>query len=122
LPLILAAVLFLWTPPHFWSLAIAFRDDYAAARVPMLPVVVGDAQAARTVFASTLALVAVSLLPLFFGLGWIYAAGAGCGGAIFIAKARQLARRPDRRSAMACFHASLLQLTLLLLAAGLDAR
>ncbi|MGE5468332.1 MAG: heme o synthase [Ignavibacteria bacterium] len=122
LPLLLAGVLFLWTPPHFWSLAIAFRDDYAAARVPMLPVVVGDERAARVIFASTLLLVAVSLLPLFFGLGWIYAAGALGGGSTFSAKAWRLAQQPDRRAAMVCFHASLLQLTLLLLAAGIDAR
>jgi protoheme IX farnesyltransferase len=75
-PLALALVLFLWTPPHFWSLAIAFRDDYAAAGVPMLPVVVGDQRAANTIFASTLALVAASLLPLAFGLGAIYFVGA----------------------------------------------
>lgn len=122
LPLILAAVLFLWTPPHFWSLAIAFRDDYAAARVPMLPVVVGDAQAAKTIFGCTVLLVAVSLLPLGFGLGAIYGAGALAGGALFIAKAGRLAQAPSRRTAMESFHASLLQLTLLLLVAGLDAR
>lgn len=122
LPLILAVVLFLWTPPHFWSLAIAFRDDYAAARVPMLPVVVGDAQAARIVFASALTLVAVSLLPLLFGFGWIYGIGAVTGGAFFLAKAWRLMRRPGRHRAMESFHASLLQLTLLLLAAGIDAR
>ncbi|MDD5249145.1 MAG: heme o synthase [Rhodocyclaceae bacterium] len=121
-PLLLAGVLFLWTPPHFWSLAIAFRDDYEAARVPMLPVVVGDARAAKTIFACTLLLVGASLLPVFFGLGAIYAVGAASGGALFIAKAWRLARRPDRRTAMASFHASLLQLTLLLLAAGIDAR
>ena len=62
LPL-LALVLFLWTPPHFWSLAIANRDDYAAAGVPMLPVVVGTERAAWAVFWSTVALVAASLLP-----------------------------------------------------------
>jgi protoheme IX farnesyltransferase len=122
LPLLLAAVLFLWTPPHFWSLAIAFHEDYAAARVPMLPVVVGDAAAARTIFICTLALAAVSLLPLWFGLGAIYATGAIAGSALFIVKARRLARAPERRNAMACFHASLLQLTLLLLVAGLDSR
>jgi protoheme IX farnesyltransferase len=73
-PLALAFVLFLWTPPHFWSLAIAYRDDYAAAGVPMLPVVVGDQRAAQVIFASTLALVAASFIPLFFGLGAIYLA------------------------------------------------
>jgi heme o synthase len=61
LPLLLALVLFLWTPPHFWSLAIANRADYETAGVPMLPVVVGTERAAWIVFASTVALVAASL-------------------------------------------------------------
>lgn len=121
-PLSLAFILFLWTPPHFWSLAIAFRDDYAAAGVPMLPVVVGDQRAAKTIFASTLALVAASMLPLFFGLGSIYFAGAAIGGFHFIRKAWHLAKNTNRQTAMACFHASLAQLTLVLTAAIIDAR
>jgi heme o synthase len=117
---ILAAVLFLWTPPHFWSLAIANRDDYAAAGVPMLPVVVGVPRAARIVCWSTLALVAVSLLPIGFGAGWVYATGAILGGAYFLLHAWRLAIGPTRARAMAAFFASLLQLTLLLGAAALD--
>ncbi len=120
-PLLLALVLFLWTPPHFWSLAIANSSDYATAGVPMLPVVVGNARAAQIVFASTLALVGVSLLPVFFGAGLIYFAGALAGGAYFIRKAWQLARAPSRKTAMSSFHASLAQLSLLLLAAITDA-
>jgi protoheme IX farnesyltransferase len=120
-PLLLALVLFLWTPPHFWSLAIANSSDYATAGVPMLPVVVGNARAAQIVFASTVALVGVSLLPVFFGAGPIYLAGALAGGAHFIRKARQLARTPGRKTAMSSFHASLAQLSLLLLAAMVDA-
>ncbi len=119
-PLALAFVLFLWTPPHFWSLAIAFRDDYAATGVPMLPVVVGDKRAAQVIFASTLALVAASMLPLFFGLGAIYFAGAAAGGLLFIQKSWLLARDANRKTAMACFHSSLVQLTLVLLAAIID--
>ena len=119
-PLALALVLFLWTPPHFWSLAIAFRDDYTAAGVPMLPVVVGDQRAANTILFSTLALVAASLLPLAFGLGAIYFAGAASGGFLFIQKAWRLTREPNRKSAMVCFHASLMQLTLVLLGAIVD--
>ncbi|OHC67861.1 MAG: protoheme IX farnesyltransferase [Rhodocyclales bacterium GWA2_65_20] len=121
-PLALAFVLFLWTPPHFWSLAVAFRDDYQAAGVPMLPVVVGDARAAKTIFASTLMLVAASFLPAYYGLGNVYAAGAALGGSYFILKAWQLSQNPTRQTAMACFHASLFQLTLLLIAAIIDAR
>jgi len=121
-PMILALVLFLWTPPHFWSLAIAYREDYAAAGIPMLPVVVGDKRAAKTIFVSTLALVAASLLPLAFGLGAIYFAGAATGGFLFIQKAWRLVQNTNRATAMSCFHASLAQLTLVLTAAIIDAR
>lgn len=120
LPLLLALVLFLWTPPHFWSLAIANRGDYAAAGVPMLPVVVGTGRAARIVFASTAALVAASLLPLAFGAGPIYALGAIGGGFHFLRKSWLLAKRPDRASAMGSFFASLVQLSALLIAATAD--
>ena len=120
LPLLLAAVLFLWTPPHFWSLAIANHADYAAAGIPMLPVVVGPARAARTVYFSTLALVAVSILPVFFGAGRFYLVGALVGGLYFAHKARALARSPSRKTAMNSFFASLLQLGLLLAAATVD--
>ena len=120
-PLLLALVLFLWTPPHFWSLAIANSADYAAAGVPMLPVVVGNARAAQIVFASSVVLVAVSLLPVLFGAGPIYFAGALAGGAHFVRKARELARAPSRKTAMSSFHASLAQLSLLLVAAMADA-
>jgi len=120
-PLLLALVLFLWTPPHFWSLAIANQDDYAAAGIPMLPVVVGADRAAWVVFFSALALVVVSLLPAFFGSGTIYLAGAGVGGAYFLLKAWQLARAPSRKKAMDSFFASLAQLSLLLVAAMVDA-
>lgn len=120
-PLLLALVLFLWTPPHFWSLAIANSADYAAAGVPMLPVVVGNVRAAQIVFGSSVVLVAVSLLPVLFGAGPIYFAGALAGGAHFVRKARELARAPSRKTAMSSFHASLAQLSLLLVAAMADA-
>lgn len=121
IPMLLALVLFLWTPPHFWSLAIANKADYAAAGVPMLPVVVGDERAAKAVYVSTLALVGASLLPAFFGVGPIYLIGAIGGGGYFIYKAWQLAKEPSRKTAMGSFFASLLQLSLLLAAAMVDA-
>ncbi len=120
LPLLLALVLFLWTPPHFWSLAIANHADYAAAGVPMLPVVVGTPRAARIVFASTVALVAASLLPGLFGAGPVYMVGALAGGGYFLHKAYALARAPSRKTALGSFFASLLQLSLLLGAASID--
>jgi len=120
LPWILAAVLFLWTPPHFWSLAIANQAEYAAAGVPMLPVVVGTPRAARIVLWSTVALALTALLPVFFGAGLVYGAGAAIGGGYFVYKAWQLVRAPSRKTAMAAFFASLFQLSLLLAAATLD--
>jgi protoheme IX farnesyltransferase len=119
-PLILALVLFLWTPPHFWSLAIVYRKDYEAARVPMLPVVVGDARAAQVILLHTTLLVAASLVPAFLGMGRIYLAGAVIGGAWFLVTSWRLARHPGPKTAMTNFHASLGQLSLLLVAAVLD--
>jgi len=116
-PAILAAVLFLWTPPHFWSLAILCRDDYARARVPMLPVVIGEQRCARMILAHTVALVALSFAPLAFGMGWIYGAGAVAGGALFTATSVRLVLHPSPQSARDNFRASLAQLGLLLAAA-----
>lgn len=120
LPILLALVLFLWTPPHFWSLAIVIREQYEAAGVPMLPVVKGDKKAARIILGHTLLLVAVSVLPVFYGLGWIYLAGAVLGGAYFIVKSVQLLRNPTKQTAMANFVASLVQFTVLMLALMLE--
>jgi protoheme IX farnesyltransferase len=120
LPLLLALVLFLWTPPHFWSLAIANQADYAAAGVPMLPVVVGPKRASQVVLISTIALVLSSLLPIWFGAGLIYLIGASMGGGYFIYKAWRLANSPSRATALGSFFASLIQLSLLLAGASLD--
>jgi len=113
-PLLLAIVLFLWTPPHFWSLAIASHDDYASAHVPMLPVVAGDAFSAKVILAHTLALVGVSVLPIFWSAGALYLLGAASGGAIFVWTSVRLAQQPSRKRAIQNFLASLLQLALLL--------
>ncbi len=120
IPISLAIVLFLWTPPHFWSLAIARRDEYAQAGVPMLPVVVGDQNAANAILWNSTALVICSALPFFFGLGWIYLFGALTGGGYFIHRSVQLARSPSRQRAIKCFFASLVQLVVLLIFAVLD--
>jgi protoheme IX farnesyltransferase len=116
----LALVLFLWTPPHFWSLAIACRDDYAVAGVPMLPVVVGNARAAQAIFASAVLLVSASLVPSFFNLGIVYLVSAACGGALFLVRCGRLARDPSREHARAAFHASLVQLCAVLFGAMAD--
>lgn len=121
LPWLLALVLLLWTPPHFWSLAIANVAEYRAAGIPMLPVVVGPERAARIVHAHAIALVAVSLLPVLFGAGVLVFAGALAGGAHFLRKTHALARRPERKTAMAAFFASMVQLSVLLAAVVVDA-
>jgi len=121
-PLILAMVLFLWTPPHFWSLAIARHKDYEAAGVPMLPVKVGNATAARAVLGNTLLLVGTSILPFFYGLGWLYLAGALLGGGYFIYRSLLLVRDTTPGNGMRAFFASLVQLIVLLVFAVLDAQ
>lgn len=115
--LLLATALFLWTPPHFWSLAAALRDDYAKAGVPMLPVVVGERTAARVILLNTVLLIIVSILPAMYGLGWLYWAGAAAGGSYFLLRSIQYVRTPTPERAMRAFFASLIQLGLLLLGA-----
>lgn len=113
-PLLLAIVLFLWTPPHFWSLAIAAHSDYSSANVPMLPVVAGDAVTAKVILAHTASLVLLSLLPGLWSMGPIYLMAAASGGALFVWTSIRLALAPSRKRAIRNFLASLLQLVLLL--------
>ena len=119
-PIQLALVLFFWTPSHFWSLAIAKNKDYAKTGVPMLPVIIGNRRCAEVVMVNTLMLVGISILPFFYGLGWIYLAGAVSGGAYFLYHNYLMIRDPAPRVAMKSFFASLLQLVLLLVGAVLD--
>ena len=113
-PLLLGIVVFLWTPPHFWSLAIVAHNDYASAKVPMLPVVSGDALTAKVILAHTLLLVGLSFLPVLWSAGLLYLAGAMAGGLLFSWTSIQLVREPTRKRAIQNFLASLLQLVLLL--------
>ena len=121
IPGLFALVLFFWTPSHFWSLAIAKGEEYRAAGVPMLPVVAGNQRAAQAVLLNSLVLVFVSVLPFFYGLGWIYLFGAVTGGGFFIYRNVQLVYAPSSTgAAMASFFASLIQLSLLLITAFAD--
>jgi protoheme IX farnesyltransferase len=120
IPALLAIVLFLWTPSHFWSLAIAKHKDYATAGVPMLPIVVGDLTAAKAILGNSLALVTVAILPFFYGMGWIYLFGAVAGGGYFLYCNLQLVQNPCPKIAMRSFFASLAQLGSLLICAILD--
>jgi protoheme IX farnesyltransferase len=122
-PVVFAAVLFFWSPSHFWSLAIAYKQDYARAGLPMLPVVKGEASAARGILLHTAGLLGASALPVVLGfLGWPYLVlGVGAGGGLLLRRNLALAARPaDRRLAMANFHASNVYLLLLFLAVAAD--
>jgi protoheme IX farnesyltransferase len=118
--ILLALVLFLWTPSHFWSLAIAKSKDYQRTGIPMLPVVIGNQRCAQVVLVNTLMLVAISILPFFYGMGWIYLISAAAGGGFFIYHNILMVRDPSPRVAMKSFFASLLQLVLLLIGAVVD--
>ena len=120
--LLLFVIVFVWTPPHFWALALLIKDNYQAAGVPMLPVVRGDAEATRQIVRYSLAMVAVTLLPAVVGIaGWAYVAAAVLLGAQFLYLARRLRRDPGPARAAALFHYSLLYLALLFVAMALDA-
>lgn len=114
-PVLLALVLFLWTPPHFWSLAAARGDDYRNAGIPMLPVVVKPEVWGPVVFGHVVVLVAVSFLPLLFGMGAVYGLLAAAGGLPFLWASWRLMRDPGPKRAMATFRSSLLQFALLAL-------
>lgn len=120
-PLILALVMFLWTPPHFWSLAAARGDDYRRTGVPMLPVLVGERVWATAILGHAIVLVTLSLVPLAVGLGWVYGAFALAGGGWFLWRSLQLWAAPSRQAALANFRASLMQFSLLVCGVYLDA-
>src|SRR5712691_7216369 len=90
--IVLFAVIFFWTPPHFWALAMKFRDDYAAANVPMLPVVASPAVVARKILFYSYAMVAATLALVPYA-GWIYGVFAAALGAWFVVGAHQLKAR-----------------------------
>lgn len=119
-PVFLAIVLFLWTPSHFWSLAIAKKEEYAKVGVPMLPVVIGNRKTTVIVLINTLLLVGFSIMPFFYGMSWIYLACAVSGGAYFIYENLHMIADSSPKIAMRSFFASLLQLVLLLMGAVLD--
>jgi protoheme IX farnesyltransferase len=119
----LFAIVFFWTPPHFWSLSLLMKDEYARAGVPMLPVVRGEAETRRQIVLYTVLLYAVTQLPFCagaFGGGYLVASVAL--GAIFIALTLLLYRRADRRSALRSYLFSLAYLALLFGAMVADAR
>jgi heme o synthase len=112
-------IVFLWTPPHFWALALLIKESYAAAKVPMLPVVRGDEETTRQIACYSVVLVAFTL-AVGLSLGPVYSAAAGVLGSVLLGLAWRLRRAPTRRNAGVLFHYSLLYLALLFVAAAAD--
>jgi protoheme IX farnesyltransferase len=120
--LFLFLIVFVWTPPHFWALALLIKRDYAAARIPMLPVVRGERETTKQIVLYSLALVVVTLVPFaWHTLGWGYLVAALVLGAWFVRLAWRLRRETTPRRASALFHYSLLYLALLFVAMAVDA-
>ena len=120
-PVILFLAMFLWTPPHFWALAVKYADDYRAADVPMLPSVVPMEVAVRQMVWYTVALVISTLVLIpVADLGWIYGITAGVLGALFLAGTIALERNPTASASMRLFGFSITYVTLLFGAMSLD--
>ena len=124
---VLFLVIFFWTPPHYWPLSMKFKDDYAAAHVPMLPVVEKFVVVARQIVAYSWAMVAASLLLVWVHpMGWLYLVTAIATGALFLAEAHRLQRAakagegPSALKPMRLFHFSITYVGILFLGVALD--
>jgi protoheme IX farnesyltransferase len=120
-PVVMFAVIFVWTPPHFWALAVKYKDDYAAANVPMLPVVATFRRTALEILVYTVVLVGVSLLlAVVAHLGVIYVVAASLLGAVFVAMSIRLWMQATPKAAMRLFSYSITYLTLLFVFMAVD--
>ncbi|HEY6747649.1 MAG TPA: UbiA family prenyltransferase, partial [Mycobacteriales bacterium] len=123
-PVVLFGIVFFWTPPHFWALAMRFKDDYARAGVPMLPVVATPLQVARRIVGYTWLTVGTSLLLWPLATSWVYGAVALAAGAWFLAGAHGLLARVKRGAAaraLPLFHLSNSYLAVLFVGVAVDA-
>ena len=120
-PVVLFALMFLWTPPHFWALAIRYRDDYRSVDVPMMPVVATFKKTSAQILAYTVMVAAVSLLFAWSAaMGPLYWLSAAALGAVFCVMAYRLWREPTEARAMKLFHYSITYVTLLFAAMAVD--
>jgi heme o synthase len=120
-PVVMFAIIFVWTPPHFWALAVKYKDDYRAASVPMLPAVATFKRTAREILLYSIVLVAVSLLlAVVASLGVIYTVSAAGLGLVFVALAVRLLRQQTPKAAMQLFSYSITYLTLLFVFMAVD--
>ena len=121
-PVVLFAVIFFWTPPHFWALAIRYREDYSAASVPMLPSVADDATVGRQIVAYTVIVWALTLLFIpVADMGLLYSAAAVVLGAVFTVQSVRLRDDPTPERAMALFHWSITYVSVLFGVMAVDA-
>ncbi|HEX9123697.1 MAG TPA: heme o synthase [Actinomycetota bacterium] len=119
---VLFAIVFVWTPPHFWALSMQYQRDYAAAGIPMLPVVRGEEETRRQILLYTLVLVATSLLLYPLGrMGPVYLAASVVLGGMFVHRAMRLWRERNRALALSLYRFSILYLALLFAAVAVDA-
>ena len=120
-PVVLFIVMFLWTPPHFWALAVKYADDYRAADVPMLPSVASMADTVKQMILYTVALwISTLVLIPVAELGWIYGISAAVLGGMFLGGTIALGRHPTEAASMRLFGFSITYVTLLFLAMSLD--
>ena len=115
-------IVFLWTPPHFWALSLVYREDYAAAGVPMLPVVAGIDRTTQQMwwYAVVLVICTIAFIPVG-GMGWPYGVAAAGLGVWFLRSVRRVRTDSSRRAAMRVFRDSIVYLTLLFAAVAVDA-
>lgn len=120
-PIVLFAVIFFWTPPHFWALAVRYKDDYAAVDVPMLPAVASMRHTSERIVAYSVVVVALTLVFIPVGsMGWIYSVAAVLLGALFLWHALRVLRTGSEARAMGLFHYSITYLVLLFGAMAID--
>ena len=120
-PILLFAIIFIWTPPHFWALALVKNDDYKAAGVPMLPVVAGEDETRKQILIYAVLLAPLAVIPSFIGMAsWVYGAFAAVAGTIFIAMSWRIWASKSNVLAMRLFAYSIIYLFLIFLGLVLD--
>ena len=114
-------LVFVWTPSHFWCLAMKIRDDYAEAEVPMLPVIIGMQKTSKYILANTLILLPYSIIPSFFGMGLVYTIIALVSGGLMLAYHFKLTKNPTSEFAWKAYKVTAPYLTIIFVAVALDA-
>ena len=114
-------LVFMWTPPHFWCLAIKSRDEYASAKIPMLPVLIGNQRTASYIFLNTAILLPYSLALYFFGLGLIYTIIAGIAGSLMLLYHYRLTKQPTPAFAWKAYKVTAPYLVIVFVALAIDA-